>query len=128
MITGGVPIRGEFSSADATALTEANSRLLLYGQGSASAVTLTANDHVLIHSVTVSSAATNALVQVYDGADNAVDAGEEIFGAIIPTNTNTSALFGVPVCCQKGRYPKVKASAAGNVRVQFRGMVVRAGT
>lgn len=122
-------VHGEFSSADATALSAGTTaRIVLHGPGSTSALTLDANDYVQILSATVSSAATTALVQIYDGADATVDAGEEIFGGIVPTNSTVSANFHSPHVCQKGSYPKVKASAAGNVRVQIRCVVVRAGS
>lgn len=125
----GVPIRGEFSSADASALSEPNSRFALYGQGSATALTLGTNDYISIQQITVSSAATTALVQVYDGPDATVDAGEEMHGGIVPTNSTVNVgPFPVVKTCQKGTYPKVKASAAGAVRVQFTGIVVRAGS
>jgi len=45
----GGQVHGEFSSTDATALNEANSRFALYGAGSTSALTLNANDVVQIH-------------------------------------------------------------------------------
>mgnify|MGYP006921324098 CR=1 FL=1 len=126
-IAGGVPFHGEFSSADATALSEANARFALYGQGGTTALALNANDYVMISQITVSSAATTALAQVYDGADNVVDAGEEVHGGIVPTNSTVNVPILSPHCCQKGTYPKFKASAAGNVRAQIRGTIYRSG-
>lgn len=126
---GGVAFHGEFSSADATALSEGTTaRFALYGEGSATALTLDANDHVVIHQITVSSAATTALVQVYDGADVTVDAGEEAFGGIVPTNSVINVPLPVPFVCQKASYPKVKASAAGNIRAQIHGTILRVGS
>lgn len=121
-------VHGEFASSDATGLNEANSRLTLYQAGTATSLTLGSSDHFVVCSVTVSSAATNALVQLYDGADATVDAGEEVLGGIVATNTSQTVNLSAPHVCQKGTYPKVKASAAGNVRVQVRGVVVRVGS
>lgn len=121
----GVPFHGEFSSADASALTEANSRFNLYGQSSTSALTLGANDIVQIASASVASAGTNLTVTIYDGADATPGAGEVAVKAICPTNNTIAPYFGIPHFCQKGTYPKVKASAAGQVDVQIRGTIYR---
>ena len=124
----GVPFHGEFSSADASALSEANSRFTLYGAGSTTAITLNANDQIEITDISIASAGTNLTVQVYDGADATVDAGEAVYEAIVPTNTTQSKIIGTPHVIQKGTYPKLKTSGAGQVDAVIHGRVVRLGS
>jgi len=124
MVPNGVPFHGEFSSADASALSEANSRLALYGAGGVSALTLNANDFVSITDVTISTGAA-LTVQVYDGANNAVGAGEQV--CIAKINGAIAIPFTVAHTCQKGTYPKVITSGAGQVDVTIRGTIIRQG-
>lgn len=127
MTPGGVPFHGEFSSADASGLTEANSRFTLYGPLK-TAVTLDSNDVVQVTGVLI-AAPTNAFItKVYDGADNVVDAGETI-ARVNTTAANPCVAWtdGVPHFCQKGTYPKVITSGAGQVDVTIRGYIVRKG-
>src|SRR5262249_13333358 len=123
-VAGGVPIHGEFSSADASALSEPNSRFALYGPGSTSAVTLAAADTVAVSDlvVTVGAAMT---VQVYDGADNAVGAGELVAKLVFAAAGRQAVPLLAPHYCQAGTYPKIKTSAAGQVDVQMRGGVLK---
>lgn len=120
-----LPVHGEFASADASALTESNSRAALYPQASATALTLAATDTAVVHSLVVSSAGANLTVTVYDGADATVDVGEVIWRGVVPTNTTQHAVLSVPHRCQAGTYPKVKASGAGQVYVNLSGYVLR---
>ena len=117
---------GEFSSADASGLSEPNSRFTLYGARSAAALTLNAGDVVTITSLSVSSAGTNLTISVYEGADATVDAGEVVFKGVIPTNSTQSKVFAGHEC-QKGSYPKVKASGSGQVDVVIHGLIERQG-
>lgn len=126
-IPAGPPIHGEFSSADASGLNEANSRILLYGQLATTALTLNANDTVIVSHLAISSAGTNLTVSIYDGADATVDAGEVIWRGVVPTNTTIDAWLLVPHYCQKGTWPKVKASGAGQVYVTLHGSATRVG-
>src|SRR5688572_10003875 len=92
----GRPFHGEFSTADASGLSEANSRFNLYKPGSTTALTLAANERVVVTSVVVAfTGATSRAVQVYDGADATVDAGELLFQSQTVQNVTTVATFPV---------------------------------
>lgn len=123
----GVPLHGEFSSADASALDEANSRFTLYGASSVTAVTLDADDVVAVTGLVISVGATALTVEVYDGADNVVDAGEQIVEVNLPVNGSIAISFPVPHYCQKGTFPKVNTSVAGAVDCTLNGVVRRKG-
>ena len=123
----GQPFHGEFSSADASALSEANSRLSLYPPGSTSAITLASTDQVLITDIKVGVGATALTVTVYDGADATAGAGEVIDKGGYAVNTSQSQNRVIGHYCQAGTYPKVKTSAAGQVDVILTGIILKAG-
>jgi hypothetical protein len=123
----GAVFHGEFSSADASALTEPNSRFLLYGAGSTSAVTLNANDEVTVTDLKI-MAGSALTVTVYDGSDATADAGEVISAGDYAANGGEAQNFTAPHVCQKGTYPKLKASGAGTVKAQIRGYICRKGS
>lgn len=120
------PIHGEFTSADARALTEANARFTLYRAGST--YTLTSTDVVVVCSLQLSTV-TAMTVQVYDGANNSVAAGENIFRAVVAANANeVGAYFGdAPHVCQAGTHPKVISDTAGQIYAKFTGYIVPSG-
>ena len=118
----GAPIHGEFSSADASALTEAASRLALYPASSTTALTLGSTDQVQVTAVTITTQAT-LTVQIYDGADNVIGAGERIGRVQNATNIAMQILFLQPHFCQLGTFPKVKTNGAGQVDVTLNGTV-----
>ena len=124
----GALFHGEFSSADASGLNESQSRFALYGARSTAALTLNAADVVTITDISVSSGGTNLTVQVYDGADATVDAGELVFKGVVPTNSTQSMRLVTPHECQVGKYPKIKTSGAGQVDVIIHGTIVRTGS
>lgn len=119
----GVSFHGEFSSADASALTEANGRILLYGPGSTTAITVASTDYVCITGFTVQLGATGRTVTIYDGANNAAAAGEVIFLGTLAANGFAMAHCFTPHVCQKGTWPKVLTSGAGQVDVTIRGYI-----
>jgi hypothetical protein len=123
----GVPFHGEFSSADASALTEANSRFTLYGGSSTSALTLTSKSVVQIAELVVSVGATPLAVTVYDGTDNVAGAGEKIIKVNAAANSGLGWTRQSPHYCQQGAggipYPKVVASAAGQVDAVISGFI-----
>lgn len=120
-------MHGEFSSADASALDEPSSRILLYGAGSTSAVTLAATDQVQIDSVSILVGGTGRVVTVYDGANNTVAAGETILTGTFAANTSHNSIFQTPHYCQPGTWPKVITSGSGQVNVYVRGSIKRLG-
>lgn len=124
----GVPFHGEFASADATALTEVNGRLALYGAGSTTALTLDANDQVVITDIDVSVGATAMEVRIYDGANNADGTGEVAARFNLPVNGSAFRNLASPHVCQKGTYPKVITSAAGAVDAIIHGYIERVGS
>lgn len=124
----GVPFHGEFSSADASALSEANSRFTLYGAGSATALTLASTDRVTITDVKLMVGSSALTATVYDGANATVDAGETVTTGDYAANGGEAQNFTTPHICQTGTYPKVKTSGAGAVKAQIRGTIVRVGS
>ena len=122
----GVPFHGEFSSADAHALSEPNSRFSLYGPESTSAITLDSNDEVIITDVIINNASAGTLlIQIYDGANNTVDAGETVLTAKVGTLATTGGVFQTGHHCQKGTYPKVITDTSGQVYVSIKGLIHR---
>ncbi len=119
------PVHGEFASSDASGLSEPNSRFTLYAGGTTTSITLGANDQVEIDAVNVNTLTALALINVYDGADNAADAGEKIFTGIVAANCNEIGASGMGYICQPGSYPKVKTSASGQVYATLYGYVIR---
>lgn len=117
---------GEFSAADATDATltmESQHRFTLYADSSTTALTLAADDVVIVTDVQFSAPATTTFLNLYDGADNTIDAGEAIV-------KQTRTIFGVvPITrghwSQAGTYPKLKASAAGQIDAVIRGIIVK---
>jgi hypothetical protein len=124
--TTGALLHGEFSSADASGLSEANARILLYGAGSTTAVTLDSNDNVVITDVLIVAAAA-LTVTVYDGANNTVGAGEVVAKGSFPANGGAALNFSAPHVCQKGTWPKVLTSGAGQIDVYIKGYIYRTG-
>lgn len=113
----------EFSSADASALSEPNSRFTLYQLSTKTAITVQATDTVVVTDVLLRVGAAALTVNVYDGADNVVDPGEKIFSGSFPANSGDAVLYSTPHFCQVGTYPKVKTSIAGQVDMVIRGYV-----
>lgn len=124
--TQGRPFHGEFSSADASALSEANSRFALYPAGSTSALTLAANERVVITDVAVVTGAA-LTVTLYDGADTTASGGEQILKGSFAANGGISSALAVPHYGQTASYPKVKTSGAGQIDVTIRGVIERTG-
>ena len=120
-----VDFHGEFSSADASALSEGASRFRLYGAGSTTELSLESVDAVVITDYVIVSASA-LTVQIYDGSDNTAEGGEIIVKGSFAANDGV-AVSGLrtPHYCQAGTYPKVKASASGQVDVTLRGYIVR---
>ncbi len=121
---------GEFASADASALSESNARVALYGPGG-SALTLNANDHVVITDICASAASgVSSLVSIYDGTNNTVSAGEILFRVSLDGGANASSVSNQslksPIVCQKGTYPKVHATV-GQIYVSIHGYIERVG-
>ena len=120
----GQPFHGEFTSADASALSEANSRFGLYVPFTLTTIPLVSTDRVVITDVWFWSVAAVA-VSVYDGSDTTVSAGEKIWGtATVTANTNVWQTLATPHHCQTGTYPKVKTGGAGQIDAIIRGFIV----
>lgn len=115
---------GVFSSADASGLSEPNSRFTLYLPGDTNAITLASTDQVVITSVDISSTGA-VIVTLYDGADNSPGAGEQILKLEFAAKGVYHGHYVHPHACAVGTYPKVKASGAGQVEVTIRGVISR---
>src|SRR5439155_7067181 len=125
---------GEFASADASALSEAASRINLYPAGALktdSVLVLGTTDVVYVTTLVLSAGASALEVTVYTGADATADAGEVLADVFLPVNGAivvdlAQAPYRGPLGAGGIPYPKVKTSAAGAVRVQLFGTVHRA--
>lgn len=124
-----VPFHGEFTSADASALSEANSRFTLYKTpaGTRATITLGPQDQVVITDVDIVVGGTGLTITLYDGDNNTVAAGERILLGTFAANGGLSAHLQTPHYCLTQSYPKLKASAAGQVDATIRGFVVTNG-
>ena len=129
-INKGIRFHGEFSSADASALTEANSRFTLYGDGSTTPISVSAGDQVIVTDISYYGPVAATNLTIYDGADATVDAGETItkFRNTSATSTNGYAkeTCTTPFYCQPGTCPKAKTSSATAVDVLIRGIIYQA--
>lgn len=112
---------GEFTSADASALSEANSRFTLYKIGTTTTITIASTDIIVVTDIQFWSVAA-VLLQIYDGADTTVSAGEKIWQATVTANYSTAFSLMTPHYCQTGTFPKVKAGA-GQVDFIIRGFI-----
>lgn len=116
---------GEFSSADASALTEPNSRFTLY-ETSGTAITLAPNERVIVTDFTLQLGASGLTVQIYEGADATPGAGEIIFKGTLAANGFANAFFSAPhYLATPATYPKLKTSAIGQVDCNIRGVIVK---
>jgi hypothetical protein len=113
---------GEFSSADASSLTEEASRFSLYAMSGTASVAVDSNDVVEIHQVIFDfTGATARTIQVYDGSDATVGGGEKIAETTLAQNGHSES--NLNHACRPGTYPKVKTSGAGQVTVIIRGNI-----
>lgn len=119
------PFHGEFTSADASALSEENSRFALYlnkGTAAKTALTLASNEQVVITDIFVLAGAA-LTVTLYDGANNTPAAGERILLANFSANGGCSSILHTGHACLGGTYPKVKTSGAGQIDATIRGYI-----
>ena len=117
-------VRGEFSSADARALTEENARVTLYPASSTTALSLASTDVVRISAAVITAGTTgNLIVTLYDGANNTVAAGERLLRVSVLQNSTVVVPLPQAIYCQAGTYPKVLTDAAGDVNVTLTGAV-----
>lgn len=126
----GRPFHGEFSSADASALSEANARFTLYGVDK-QAITLAADERVIVTDIDV-VVGTALTVTIYDGDDATPDDGEKILMHSFGANGGISSHLRTPHYCAVNAstsspdgYPKLETSAAGQVDCVIHGVVVK---
>lgn len=117
-------LHGEFSSSDASGLTETNSRFTLYGPASASALTLGSTDYVCITDL-VFTAGSALTITIYDGANNSVAGGEKAAYVQLGAGATGHLRLVSPFVCQVGTYPKVKTNTSGQVDVILLGDIYR---
>jgi hypothetical protein len=118
----GPMFHGELVSADASA----GAAMTLYGESSATSITLDTNDVLAVTNVTIVCGAA-LTVTVFDGANQALGAGETICAGDFAANGGINAAYDPPHKCQKGTGINVLASGAGAVKVQVKGWVKRKG-
>lgn len=120
MSLAGSDFHGEFSSADASGLSEANSRFTLFEPRQKGSISLGSSDVVAITDIVVTTN-TSLTVTIYDGANNSVASGETLAKVIL---SGTGVIkFTTPKQCQKGTYPKVLTNTSGQVDVQISGFI-----
>ena len=90
----GKPFHGEFGSADASGLNEANSRFTLVGVGSLTAISLSSNDQVVITDIDLVCGGTGLTVTLYDGADTTVASVHQLLTDIV----GRQLIADVPTC------------------------------
>jgi hypothetical protein len=117
---------GEFSSADASALTEANSRFTLYVPGTTTTLTVSTGDQVFVTGYALTAAGTTLQHTLYSGADATVDSGERLFEARQSNAQSGNFPETEPKVCIVSTYPKWKTGAAGQVYIQISGYISRA--
>lgn len=114
--TFGALLHGEFSSANASALTEAASRFALYGGGLTTALTLGAKDVVYVSALVIACGSNALTVTIYDGADNVADPGELVARVSLLAGTSSIIDFSQSARkCQIGTYIHLKTSGAGQI-------------
>ena len=123
------PFHGEFnfdgSVSDASGLSEANSRFKLYATASKTQITTILSTDIIVITEMLIMPEANITVQVYDGSNNTVDAGETIAHGTPPANGGWNwVTLGSPHYCQPGTWPKIKGSAAGVIRGTIRGHII----
>lgn len=121
------PIRGYFSAADARAvtLTEAQAHITLY-EFTGAAVTLEADEIVIITGLSFSGSAAGLDVEIYDGANDTITAQESLWHYSSITAAGLASFgsnFSPPLFCLAGTYPKVEADVTGQVDVRMVGYV-----
>lgn len=119
-------ISGVFSSADASGLSEANSRFALYDTSRNAISSLAANEQVIITDIQV-IVEDGLAVNVYDGADTSVAAGENIASATLPDGGGFVRSLQTPHFCTLATFPKIKTSGAGQINAHINGYIVRHG-
>lgn len=124
MLGRGTPFHGEFSSADASALSEANSRFRLYPAGGDDTITLASTQQVVVTDIFLLTGNTALTVSIYDGGDNNVGAGEVLVAGDFGANGGVNETAHIPHYCQEGTYPKVKTSGAGQINASIRGVII----
>jgi len=121
------PFHGEFSSADASNLSEEASRLTLYelGGSGTTTISLADDDEVVITSCSMSTTAIGGsiILQLFDGPDSSLSVGELIARGVVTTSVMAYQTLPVPHICRAGTYPKVKASGSGQVDVIIHGYI-----
>lgn len=123
-----IVFHGEFSSADASGLTEVTARFRLYPVRSKTELSVGSADVIIVEEVCIDySGATARQITIYDGSDVTADNGEIISRATLSQNNHYGHHGAiVPFECQAGTYPKVLAAGAGQVDVTIRGTIERA--
>lgn len=125
----GAAFHGEFDSADAHAPgSESAARMTLFGAYQTSpalptGLTLGTTDIVIITDIAVNVGASGLVVQVFDGGAASPGAGNLIAKYTLAANGTANWSRHVGHYCQKGSYPKVLTSAAGQVDVLISGFI-----
>jgi len=126
-IAQGQPFHGEFTSTDATELSETGQRFTMYrSQGATvkTAVTLAANEQVVITDIFLHCELAMT-VWVFDGANNTPNNGESILRSSFAINSGCGFQLNVPHYCLQGTYPKLKTSTAAKIDAIIRGFIVK---
>ncbi len=117
---GATRVRIELISADATTAAA----IVLYDSAGA-VVTLGSTQHIFISQITLNTD-TGMLLELFDDIATAgtVNTGERLEGGYYAPNGGIATTFPTAKQCKRGSTPKLKASAAGNVRCLGSGYIM----
>jgi len=119
----GEQVHGELVSADASTAAA----IVLYKAGTRTVRTLGSTEHLVITDVMMNSTAATDVALFDDAdADGTIDAGERIAHGDFSAKGGLVTAFSTPRYCSKGITPKVKAGAAGAVKVLILGYILKA--
>ncbi|MGF1582376.1 MAG: hypothetical protein ACFCD0_23875 [Gemmataceae bacterium] len=121
----GSPFHGEFSSTDASSLSEANARFTLYKAGKAGndSFTLSSDQQVVITDIQIMASVALTLT-LFDGADSVSTSGEIVAQGDFGAGGGLTISLQTPHFCQKGTYPKVATDAAGQIDAFIHGVIL----
>jgi hypothetical protein len=118
-------VRGEFSSADASAptLDEAGARFTLYLDGTSTTTTIGATDQFVLTGLSINSSGGTQGYYIYGGSDD-TKAGDQLFVGAAGT-AQGPVYSGMKVAAVPGTYPKMEVSSGVQMDATIYGYIIR---
>lgn len=116
----GKPIEWEFSSADASTAAV----IVVREAGQRTSLTLAANEYLLIQKFSAVVTTTTAQIIADTDADGDVDAGDIMAALGTGINNCDFMATGGGISSAKGRLPRVKAAAGGQITIAGVGVII----